>query len=278
MPIRTYKPTSPGRRGMSVSTFDEITRSSPERSLVQKKVSKAGRNNQGRITSRHRGGGVKRQYRIIDFRRNKFGIPAKVFSIEYDPNRSARIALLHYLDGEKRYIIAPNGLKVGDRVMSGPEAEIRVGNALPLRNIPTGTVIHNIELHQGRGAQMVRSAGGAAQLMAKEGDYAQIRLPSGEQRLVHINCLATIGQVGNLDHENIRIGKAGRSRWLGRRPHVRGSVMNPVDHPHGGGEGRAPIGGQPQTPWGKPALGHRTRRNKQTQKFIIRRRNAGRGR
>ncbi len=278
MPIRTYKPTSPGRRGMSVSTFEEITRSRPERSLVEKKVSKAGRNNQGRITARHRGGGVKRQYRIIDFKRNKFGIPAKVFSIEYDPNRSARIALLHYVDGEKRYIIAPNGLKVGDRVMSGPEAEIRVGNALPLRNIPTGTVIHNIELHQGRGAQMVRSAGGAAQLMAKEGDYAQIRLPSGEQRLVHINCLATIGQVGNLDHENIRIGKAGRSRWLGRRPHVRGSVMNPVDHPHGGGEGRAPIGGQPQTPWGKPALGHRTRRNKRTEKFIIRRRNAGRGR
>ena len=278
MPIRTYKPTSPGRRGMSVSTFDEITRSRPERSLVQKKVSKAGRNNQGRITARHRGGGVKRQYRIIDFKRNKFGIPAKVFSIEYDPNRSARIALLHYVDGEKRYIVAPNGLKVGDMVMSGPEAEIRVGNALPLRNIPTGTVIHNIELQRGRGAQMVRSAGGAAQLMAKEGDYAQIRLPSGEQRLVHIECLATIGQVGNLDHENIRIGKAGRSRWLGRRPHVRGSVMNPVDHPHGGGEGRAPIGGQPQTPWGKPALGHRTRRNKRTDKFIVRRRNAGRGR
>jgi large subunit ribosomal protein L2 len=278
MPIRTYKPTSPGRRGMSVSTFSEITRSKPERSLVQKKISKAGRNNQGRITARHRGGGVKRQYRIIDFKRNKFGIPAKVFSIEYDPNRSARIALLHYVDGEKRYIIAPNGLKVGDRVMSGPEAEIRIGNALPLKSIPTGTVIHNIELYQGRGGQMVRSAGGAAQLMAKEGDYAQIRLPSGEQRLVHINCFATIGQVGNIDHENIRIGKAGRSRWLGRRPHVRGSVMNPVDHPHGGGEGRAPIGGQPQTPWGKPALGHRTRSNKRTQKFIVRRRKTGRGR
>jgi large subunit ribosomal protein L2 len=278
MPIRTYKPTSPGRRGMSVSTFEEITRSRPERSLVEKKVSKAGRNNQGRISVRHRGGGVKRRYRIIDFKRNKFGVPAKVFSIEYDPNRSARIALLHYLDGDKRYIVAPNGLKVGDQVMSGPEAEIRVGNALPLHNIPTGTVIHNIELQPGRGAQMVRSAGGAAQLMAKEGNYAQIRLPSGEQRLVHINCLATIGQVGNLDHENIRIGKAGRSRWLGRRPHVRGSVMNPVDHPHGGGEGRAPIGGQPQTPWGKPTLGYRTRRNKRTQKFIVRRRNTGRGR
>ena len=278
MPIRTYRPTSPGRRGMSVSTFEEITRSKPERSLLEKKPSKAGRNNQGRITSRHRGGGVKRQYRIIDFKRNKLGVPAKVFSIEYDPNRSARIALLHYVDGEKRYIVAPNGLKVGDQVMSGPEAEIRVGNALPLKNIPTGTVIHNIELQIGRGAQLVRSAGGAAQLMAKEGEYAQVRLPSGEQRLVHINCYATIGQVGNLDHENVSIGKAGRSRWLGRRPHVRGSVMNPVDHPHGGGEGRAPIGGQPQTPWGKPAMGYRTRHNKRTDKFIVRRRNAGRGR
>ncbi|MGZ3598737.1 MAG: 50S ribosomal protein L2 [Ktedonobacterales bacterium] len=278
MPIRTYRPTSPGRRGMSVSTFEEITRSKPERSLLEKKNSKAGRNNQGKITARHRGGGAKQRYRIIDFKRNKFGIPAKVFSIEYDPNRSARIALLHYVDGEKRYIIAPNGLKVGDRVMSGPEAEIRVGNALPLRSIPTGTVIHNLELQKGRGGQLVRSAGGSAQLMAKEGDYAQVRLPSGEQRLIHIDCIATIGQVGNLDHENIRIGKAGRSRWLGRRPHVRGSVMNPVDHPHGGGEGRAPIGGQPQTPWGKPALGHKTRTNKRTDKFIVRRRNAGRGR
>lgn len=278
MPIRIYRPTSPGRRGMSVSTFEEITRSKPERSLVEKKTSKAGRNNQGKITSRHRGGGAKQRYRIIDFKRNKFGIPAKVFSIEYDPNRSARIALLHYVDGEKRYIIAPNGLKVGDRVMSGPEAEIRVGNALPLRSIPTGTVIHNIELQKGRGGQLVRSAGGSAQLMAKEGDYAQVRLPSGEQRLIHIDCIATIGQVGNLDHENVRIGKAGRSRWLGRRPHVRGSVMNPVDHPHGGGEGRAPIGGQPQTPWGKPALGHKTRSNKRTDQFIVRRRNAGRGR
>jgi large subunit ribosomal protein L2 len=278
MPIRIYKPTSPGRRGMSVSTFEEITRSKPERSLIEKKTSKAGRNNQGKITSRHRGGGVKRRYRIIDFKRNKPGVPGKVFSIEYDPNRSARIALLHYVDGEKRYILAPNGLKVGDRVMSGPEAEVRVGNALPLRSIPTGTVIHNLELYPGRGGQLVRSAGGAAQLMAKEGDYAQIRLPSGEQRLVHLDCTATIGQVGNLDHENIRIGKAGRSRWLGKRPHVRGSVMNPVDHPHGGGEGRAPIGGQPQTPWGKPALGHRTRHNKRTDKYIVRRRNAGRGR
>ncbi|HEY7341493.1 MAG TPA: 50S ribosomal protein L2 [Ktedonobacterales bacterium] len=278
MPIRVYKPTSPGRRAMSVSTFDEITRSRPERSLVAKKNSRAGRNNQGRITARHRGGGVKQRYRVIDFKRNKFGIPAKVFSIEYDPNRSARIALLHYVDGEKRYILAPNGLKVGDHVMSGPEADIRVGNALPLRNIPTGTVIHNIELHKGRGGQIVRSAGTSAQLMAKEGDYAVVRLPSGEQRTVHLDCIATVGQVGNLDHENVRIGKAGRSRYLGRRPHVRGSVMNPVDHPHGGGEGRAPIGGQPQTPWGKPAMGFRTRHNKRTDKFILRRRNAGRGR
>jgi large subunit ribosomal protein L2 len=263
---------------MSVSTFDEITRSRPERSLVAKKNSRAGRNNEGHITARHRGGGVKRRYRIIDFKRNKFGVPAKVFSIEYDPNRSARIALLHYVDGEKRYILAPNGLKVGDRVMSGPEADIRVGNALPLRNIPTGTVIHNIEMHKGRGGQIVRSAGTAAQLMAKEGDYAIVRLPSGEQRTIHLDCIATVGQVGNLDHENVRIGKAGRSRYLGRRPHVRGSVMNPVDHPHGGGEGRAPIGGQPQTPWGKPAMGFRTRHNKRTDKYILRRRNAGRGR
>ena len=278
MPIRVYKPTSPGRRNMSVSTFDEITRSRPERSLVAKKNSRAGRNNEGHITARHRGGGVKRRYRIIDFKRNKFGVPAKVFSIEYDPNRSARIALLHYVDGEKRYILAPNGLKVGDHVMSGPEADIRVGNALPLRNIPTGTVIHNIELHKGRGGQIVRSAGTSAQLMAKEGDYAVVRLPSGEQRTVHLECIATVGQVGNLDHENVRIGKAGRSRYLGRRPHVRGSVMNPVDHPHGGGEGRAPIGGQPQTPWGKPAMGFRTRHNKRTDKFILRRRNTGRGR
>ena len=263
---------------MSVSTFDEITRSHPERSLVAKKNSRAGRNNEGHITARHRGGGVKRRYRIIDFKRNKFGVPAKVFSIEYDPNRSARIALLHYVDGEKRYILAPNGLKVGDHVMSGPEADIRVGNSLPMRNIPTGTVIHNIEMHIGRGGQIVRSAGTAAQLMAKEGDYAVVRLPSGEQRSFHLDCVATVGQVGNLDHENVRIGKAGRSRYLGRRPHVRGSVMNPVDHPHGGGEGRAPIGGQPQTPWGKPAMGYRTRHNKQTDTFILRRRNAGRGR
>ncbi|HEV2236356.1 MAG TPA: 50S ribosomal protein L2 [Ktedonobacterales bacterium] len=278
MPVRIYRPTSPGRRGMSVSTFEEITRTEPEKSLLVKQTRKGGRNNQGRITSRHRGGGAKQAYRLIDFKRNKLGVPAKVFSIEYDPNRSARIALLHYVDGEKRYIVAPLGLKVGDMVMSGPEAEIRVGNALPLKNIPTGTVIHNLEMHLGKGAQLVRSAGVGAQLMAKEGDYAQVRLPSGEQRLININCMATIGQVGNVDHENITIGKAGRSRHLGRRPHVRGSVMNPVDHPHGGGEGRAPIGGQPQTPWGKPAMGYRTRKNKETDKFIVRRRNAGRGR
>ena len=278
MPIRIYRPTSPGRRNMSVSTFDEITRSKPEKSLLEKAPKKGGRNNQGRITARHRGGGAKQMYRIIDFKRNKLGIPAKVFSIEYDPNRSARIALLHYLDGAKRYIVAPNGLKVGDMVMSGPEAEIRVGNALPLRNMPSGTVIHNIEMHIGKGAQLVRSAGGAAQLMAKEGDYALIRLPSGEQRRIHLDCYATVGQVGNLDHGNVRIGKAGRSRYLGRRPHVRGSAMNPVDHPHGGGEARHPIGGQPQTPWGKPALGFRTRRNKESNKYIVRRRTSGRGR
>lgn len=278
MPIRVYRPTSPGRRGMSVSTFEEITRSKPERSLLQSLRKHAGRNNQGRVTTRHRGGGAKRQYRMIDFKRNKPGVPAKVVSIEYDPNRSARIALLSYVDGEKRYILAPLGLKVGDKVMSGPEAEIRLGNALPLKNIPTGTVIHNIELAQGRGGQLVRSAGGSAQLMAKEGNYAQVRLPSGEQRLIHILCMATIGQVGNLDHENVSIGKAGRARHKGWRPTVRGSVMNPVDHPHGGGEGRSPIGGQPQTPWGKPALGYKTRHNKRTNKFIVRRRNAGRRR
>jgi large subunit ribosomal protein L2 len=278
MPVRQYRPTSPGRRGMSVSKFEEITRSKPERSLLVSLPKAAGRNNHGRITTRHRGGGAKRQYRIIDFKRDKHGIPARVVSVEYDPNRSSNISLLQYMDGEKRYILAPNGLKVGDRLMSGPDAEIRVGNALPLRNIPTGTVIHNIELRPGKGGQMVRSAGGAAQLMAKEGDYAQVRLPSGEQRLVAITCMATIGQVGNLDHENVSLGKAGRSRHMGKRPAVRGSVMNPVDHPHGGGEGRSPIGGQPQTPWGKPALGFKTRKNKQTDRFIVRRRNVGRGR
>jgi large subunit ribosomal protein L2 len=278
MPIKQYKPTSPGRRGMSVSTFEEITKTKPEKSLTVALKKHSGRNNQGKITVRHRGGGAKRAYRIIDFKRNKFGVPAKVAAIEYDPNRSARIALLHYVDGEKRYIIAPVGLKVGDRVMSGPDAEIRTGNALPLKNIPAGTTIHCIELERGRGAQMVRGAGTAAQLMAKEGDYALIRLPSGEQRRVHVLCMATIGQVGNTDHENRSIGKAGRARHMGRRPTVRGSVMNPRDHPHGGGEGRSPIGGQPQTPWGKPALGYKTRKNKRTDRFIVRRRNAGRRR
>jgi large subunit ribosomal protein L2 len=278
MPIRQYRPTSPGRRGMSVSTFEEITKTKPEKSLTVALKKHSGRNNQGKITVRHRGGGAKRAYRIIDFKRNKFGVAAKVAAIEYDPNRSARIALLHYVDGEKRYIIAPVGLKVGDKVMSGPDADIRTGNALPLKNIPAGTTIHCIELERGRGAQMVRGAGTAAQLMAKEGDYALIRLPSGEQRRVHILCMATIGQVGNTDHENRSIGKAGRARHMGRRPSVRGSVMNPRDHPHGGGEGRAPIGGQPQTPWGKPALGYKTRKNKRTDRFIVRRRNAGRRR
>lgn len=278
MPIRQYKPTSPGRRGMSVSTFEEITKTKPEKSLTVKLKKHAGRNNQGKITVRHRGGGAKRAYRIIDFKRNKLAIPAKVAAIEYDPNRSARIALLHYVDGEKRYIIAPLGLKVGDRVEAGPDADIRVGNALPLKNIPTGTAVHNIELERGRGGQLARGAGVGAQLMAKEGDYALLRLPSGEQRQVHILCMATIGQVGNVDHENRSIGKAGRKRHMGRRPTVRGSAMNPRDHPHGGGEGRAPIGGQPQTPWGKPAMGYKTRRNKRTDRFIVRRRNAGRRR
>ncbi len=278
MPVKQYKPTSPGRRGMSVSTFEEITKTKPEKSLTVSLKKHAGRNNRGKITVRHRGGGAKRAYRIIDFKRNKLGVPARVAAIEYDPNRTSRIALLHYVDGEKRYIIAPLGLKVGDRVEAGPDADIRVGNALPLKNIPTGTTIHNIELEHGRGGQLARGAGVGAQLMAKEGDYALLRLPSGEQRRVHILCMATIGQVGNVDHENRSIGKAGRKRHMGRRPTVRGSAMNPRDHPHGGGEGRAPIGGQPQTPWGKPAMGYKTRRNKRTDQFIVRRRNAGRRR
>jgi large subunit ribosomal protein L2 len=272
MGIRRYKPTSAGRRNMSVSTFEEITKKEPEKSLTEPIRKQAGRNHHGRITTRHRGGGTKRRYRIIDFKRNKFDIPARVAAIEYDPNRSARIALLNYVDGEKRYILAPNGLQVGDRVMSGAKADIRVGNALPLWAIPLGTEIHNIELEIGRGGVMVRSAGGSAQLMAKEGNYATIRLPSGESRKVHINCMATIGQVGNVDHQNIRIGKAGRTRWLGKRPTVRGSAMNPVDHPHGGGEGRAPRGMPPKTPWGKPARGKKTRHNPRTERYIVRRR------
>ncbi|HFD39302.1 MAG TPA: 50S ribosomal protein L2 [Anaerolineae bacterium] len=273
MPIKVYKPTSPGRRGMSVSTFEEITRTRPEKSLLRPLKKKAGRNFRGKITVRHRGGGHKRRYRLIDFKRDKVGIPGRVESIEYDPNRSARIALIAYADGEKRYIIAPVGLMVGDMVMSGPEAEIRVGNALPIANIPVGTTIHNIELHIGKGGQLVRAAGTSAQLLAKEGRYAHIRLPSGEVRLVNVQCMATIGQVGNTDHGNIKLGKAGRKRWLGFRPTVRGSAMDPASHPHGGGEGRAPIGMPgPKSPWGKPTLGKKTRRNKATDKWIVRRR------
>ena len=276
MGVRKYKPTSPGRRNMSVSTFEEITKKKPEKSLIEPLKKHAGRNNQGRITTRHRGGGNRRFYRRIDFKRNKFGIPARVAAIEYDPNRSANIALLFYQDGEKRYMLAPVGLRVGDTVQSGPGSPIRVGNALPLADIPTGTQIHNLELYPGRGGQLVRSAGTSAQLMAKQEDYAQVRMPSGEVRMIRLNCMATIGQVGNVDHQNIRIGKAGRSRHMGRRPTGRGSVMNPVDHPHGGGEGKAPIGGQPKTPWGKPALGYRTRRNRKTSKYIVRRRGSKR--
>lgn len=273
MPVKNYKPTSPGRRDMSVATFEEITRTSPERSLLGPNKQKAGRNNQGRITVRHRGGGHKRRYRIIDFKRDKQGVPATVREIEYDPNRTARIALLVYADGEKRYILAPVGLKVGDTVMSGPEADVRIGNTLPIYRIPLGTQMHNIELQPGKGGQLVRSAGTSAQLLAKEGAYAQVRLPSGEVRLISQNCLATIGQVGNVEHSNIVLGKAGRKRWLGYRPTVRGSAMDPDSHPHGGGEGAAPIGMPgPKTPWGKPALGAITRKNKRTEKYIVRRR------
>jgi large subunit ribosomal protein L2 len=273
MPIKKYKPTSPGRRDMTGSTFEEITRAKPQRSKLKGLRKKGGRNHSGRVTVRHRGGGHKRRYREIDFKRNKIDIPAKVESIEYDPNRSARIALLLYADGERRYIIAPLGLRVGDAVMSGENAEIRVGNALPIRSIPVGSLVHNIELQPGKGGQLARAAGTSAQLLAKEGVYAQVRLPSGEVRRVHENCTATIGQVGNTDHGNIKLGKAGRKRWLGWRPTVRGSAMDPKSHPHGGGEGRAPIGMPgPKTPWGKPALGKKTRRNKRTEKFIVRRR------
>jgi large subunit ribosomal protein L2 len=273
MPIKVYKPTSPGRRGMSGSTFEEITRTRPEKSLLRPLKKRAGRNFRGKITVRHRGGGHKRRYRVIDFKRDKDGVPGRVSTVEYDPNRSARIALVIYADGEKRYIIAPVGLRVGDMVMSGPAAEIRVGNSLPISNIPVGTTIHNIELHIGKGGQLVRSAGTSAQLLAKEGRYAHIRLPSGEVRLVNVQCMATIGQVGNTDHGNIKLGKAGRKRWLGFRPSVRGSAMDPASHPHGGGEGRSPIGMPgPKSPWGKPTLGYKTRRNKSTDKWIVRRR------
>ena len=275
MGIRKINPITPGQRFMTVSSFEEITKKTPERSLVEDKKKNAGRNVSGKITVRHQGGGARQKYRIIDFKRNKDNVPAKVFSVEYDPNRSANIALLHYLDGEKRYIIAPLGLKVGDMIVSGETADIKVGNALPIANIPVGTMIHCIELKPGKGAQLVRSAGNAAQLMAKEGAYAQVRLPSGEVRLIPMNAKATIGQVGNIDHANIQIGKAGRKRHMGVRPTVRGSVMNPCDHPHGGGEGKSPIGKPgPVTPWGKPALGYKTRKKKnKTNKFIVRRRN-----
>lgn len=274
MPVKNFQPTSPGRRQMTVSTFDEITTDKPEKSLLEPLPKRAGRNNQGRITVRHRGGGHKRMYRIIDFKRDKDGVPGRVASIEYDPNRTSRIALIHYRDGEKRYIIAPRGLKVGDEIMSGPGADIKVGNALPLENIPVGTVIHNIELKPGKGGQLVRAAGTQAQLLGKEDKYAIIRLASGEIRRVLKECRATVGAVGNEDHELINKGKAGRSRWLGRRPAVRGSVMNPVDHPHGGGEGKAPIGRpSPVTPWGKPTLGYKTRKkNHPSDKYIIHRR------
>jgi large subunit ribosomal protein L2 len=274
MAIKKYKPTSNGRRGMTVLDFSEITTDKPEKSLLAPLKRKAGRNNQGKLTVRHQGGGHKRQYRIIDFKRDKDGIPGRVATIEYDPNRSANIALINYVDGEKRYILAPKNLEVGMEVMSGPEADIKVGNALPLANIPVGTVIHNIELKPGKGGQLVRSAGTSAQVLGKEGKYVLVRLNSGEVRMILATCRASIGQVGNEQHELINIGKAGRSRWLGKRPTVRGSVMNPNDHPHGGGEGRAPIGRKsPMTPWGKPTLGYKTRKkNNKSDKFIVRRR------
>lgn len=274
MGIKSFKPTSAGRRAMTVSTFEEITKTKPEKSLVESINKSGGRNMYGRLTMRHQGGGHKRLYRIVDFKRDKDGVPAKVAAIEYDPNRSARIALLNYADGEKRYIIAPLGLAVGQTVVSGSAADIKPGNALPLRNIPVGTVVHNIELYPGRGAQIVRSAGVSAQIMAKEGTHALLRMPSGEQRLIPIDCRATVGQVGNIDHENVSIGKAGRSRWMGKRPAVRGVVMNPVDHPHGGGEGKSPIGRKsPVTPWGKPTLGYKTRHKKKaSDKLIVKRR------
>jgi large subunit ribosomal protein L2 len=272
MAIKEFNPTSPGRRFMTKLSFEEITKTEPEKSLTEPKRRSGGRDNRGRISVRFIGGGHKQRYRRVDFRRDKAGVPAKVAAIEYDPNRSARLALLHYADGEKRYILWPEGMKVGQSVATGEGADILPGNCLPLKAIPLGTMIHNIELRKGKGGQMVRSAGGAAQLVAKEGDYAQVKLPSGEIRKVHIECLATIGQVGNLDHKNVSIGKAGRTRWLGRRPHNRGVSMNPVDHPHGGGEGKTSGGRHPVTPWGKPTKGAKTRNNKRTQSFIVKRR------
>jgi large subunit ribosomal protein L2 len=273
MSVKKYKPTTPGQRMMTGYTFDEITKDKPERSLLISPRRYGGRNANGRVTVRHRGGGNRRFIRVVDFKREKREIPAKVAAIEYDPNRTARLALLHYADGEKRYIVAPLGLKVGDTVLAGAQAEIRPGNSLPLSNIPVGTLVHNIELKEGKGGQLVRSAGGSAQLLAKEGEYAQIRLPSGEVRLVRQVCYATIGQVGNLEHSNIKLGKAGRKRHMGIRPTVRGYAMSPRDHPHGGGEGRQPVGMPgPKSPWGKPTRGYKTRRNKQSNKFIVRRR------
>jgi large subunit ribosomal protein L2 len=279
MAVKKFKPTSPGRRDMTGNTFDEVTKTAPERSLIAKKSNHGGRNAHGRVTVRHRGGGHRRRVRVVDFKRDKREIPAKVAAVEYDPNRSANLALLHYADGEKRYILAPVGLKVGDQVVSGPKVDIRPGNSLPIADIPTGTMIHNIEMSEGRGGQLVRAAGGAAQLNAKEGDYAQIRMPSGEVRLIRQTCYATIGQLGNVDHGNIKLGKAGRKRHKGIRPAVRGSAMSPRDHPHGGGEGRSPIGmPSPKSPWGKPTLGKKTRRNKATDKYIVRRRKTGKRR
>lgn len=273
MAVKKYKPITPGQRGMTGYSFEEITKTTPERSLIVEKRKSGGRNSYGRVTVRHRGGGNKRQIRLVDFKRNKMNIPARVAAIEYDPNRTARLALLYYVDGEKRYIVAPLDLRVNDTVISGPSAEVRPGNSLPLSNIPVGTLIHNIEIKQGKGGQLVRAAGGAAQLLAKEGDYAQIRMPSGEVRLIRQACYATVGQVGNLEHSNIKLGKAGRKRHLGVRPTVRGTAMSPRDHPHGGGEGRQPIGMPgPKSPWGKPTLGYKTRRNKKTDQYIVRRR------
>ncbi len=272
MSVKTYRPYTETRRFQTGLTFEELTTSTPHKPLLEPKARISGRNNKGRITIRHRGGGHKRHYRVIDFKRDKAGIAARVATVEYDPNRSAFISLLHYADGEKRYILYPHGLKVGDQVVSGPDADIIAGNALPIRNIPVGTMIHNIELRRGKGGQMVRSAGGAAQLLSKEGDYALVRLPSGEVRKVHLDCMASIGQLGNLDHENVTIGKAGRTRWLGRRPTVRGVAMNPVDHPLGGGEGKTSGGRHPVTPWGKPTRGYKTRNNKLTDRFIVKRR------
>ena len=277
MAIKTYKPTTPSRRWMTGQSFEDVTSTTPKKSLLESVKKNAGRNFRGKITVRHRGGGHKRKYRLIDFKRDKHGVPARVATIEYDPNRTANIALLAYADGEKRYILAPVSLKVGDQVMSGPDAEIRPGNALPLERIPLGSTVHNIELQPGKGGQMARSAGTSAQLLAREGDLATLRLPSGEVRMVRRECMATIGQVGNTDHGNIKLGKAGRSRWLRKRPSVRGSVMNPRDHPHGGGEGKSPVGmSSPKTPWGKPTMGRKTRGPKQSDKMIVRRRGKGR--